>query len=432
MNARISLIALAIGCTLLVVLLAAKVGIQPFALDVRFVSSWSQSAALFFVESITADTIKRDYSGTAVTDPVTGVERPGTAGKLRILIVPGHRPDFGGAEFGGVYERDVVVDIADALAELLRQNPHDEVMVARSKAAWDPTLQSYFDTHAADIEAFEVSQAAQMAAHLSDGSFLPEADQISHLTASSEAALQLYGINKWASEQHYDITIHLHINDYAGRRGRNTKYDGFAVYVPEHQYSNAKASQVLGTAIAARLNAYHATSTLPKESAGVVEDQELIAVGSNNSADNAALLIEYGYIYEPQFQNASILPLAERDYAYQTYLGLQDFLGDPVTLMYGSASLPYDWSQVTAVRGERGPGVYALQAALHYLGYYPTAEDSFSDCPVSGKVGPCTRAAIEAYQRAHGLEATGTLGPQTRAALTSDLATLGNVSLMLR
>jgi hypothetical protein len=369
-----------------------------------------QTAAIFFVQSITVAQIQNTY------------HTPVPAKKVRILIVPGHQPDAGGTVFDGIYERDVAVDIADALAALLTQNPHYEVMVARTKTAWNPVLQNYFDTHALEIDAFQKSLSLQMQSHLTDGSILPEIDQVYHNSASSNAALQLYGINKWTSDNKYDITLHLHVNDEAGRHtGAVGEYDGFAIYVPDHQYSNAEASTAIGEAIAVRLNAYHATSTLPKEDVGVVPDQKLIAIGSNNSADNAALLIEYGYIYEPQFRDSSVRSVAVTDYVLQTYLGLQDFFKDSVPSVYGSVSFPYDWTKVTGKQDERGPGVYALQAALHYLGYYPSSGKSFSECPVSGVAGDCTHSAIMEYQRARGLEATGILGSQTRSALERDL-----------
>ena len=57
----------------------------------------TQSAAVFFVPSITLAKINSDYQK-----------------QVRILIVPGHQPDTGGTEYNGVYERDVVVDIASA------------------------------------------------------------------------------------------------------------------------------------------------------------------------------------------------------------------------------------------------------------------------------------------------------------------------------
>jgi hypothetical protein len=306
-------------------------------------------------------------------------------------------------------------------------------MVARSKSAWNPVLQNYFDTHMLEIETFEQSQKAQMANYIASGNILSDSDQVYHNSIDTPAALQLYGINKWASDNAYDITLHLHINDYAGRRLSVLKaYNGFAVYVPDHQYSNAEASKAIGEAIAVRLNAYHATSTLPKEDAGIVEDQQLIAIGSNNSASDASLLIEYGYIQESQFQIASVRPLAIADYAFQTYLGLQDFFKDPITATYGSVSFPYDWTKVTGAKNEKGPEVYALQAALHYLGAYPPIGKNFNDCPVSGMAGPCTRLAVLQYQRSHGLEATGMLGPQTRAALTRDLEQLSTDSVSLK
>jgi len=398
------------ACALLLIIFFANGGIVPLRGAITWVSREVQTAAVFFVQSITAAQIQNKY-------------RSASGGKVRILIVPGHQPNAGGAEFGGLHERDVAVDIADALAKQLSQNPRYDVMVARTKTAWNPILQTYFDTHALDIETFEQSQAQQMQNYLASGSILPEVDQVYHNTASSSAALELYGINKWASDNRYDMTLHIHLNDVANRYADSaSEYDGFALYVPDHQYSNAEASHAIGEAIAARLNVYHATSTLPKEDKGIVEDQKLIAIGSNNSADDVALLIEYGYLYEPQFQTPSVRSIAVADYAYQTYLGLQDFFNDPVSPTYGSLSFPYDWTIVTAQKNEHSPGVYALQAALHYLGFYPPPERSFSDCPVSGVAGDCTRSAIMDYQHTRGLEKTGMIGPKTSSALFHDIA----------
>jgi len=361
--------------------------------------------------------------GSATPLTAEAAEVASTTPKVRILIVSGHQPNLGGTVFGGVQERDVVVDIADSLAGLLSQNPRYEVVVARTKTAWNPILQTYFDTHATDILSFRQDQALQMVNNLANGSFKLEEDQVYHNTTSTEGAIQLYGINKWANENNIDITLHLHLNDDDIHRAEVVgKYDGFAVYVPDHQYANASTSRALGEAIATRLNAYHATSTLPIEDAGVVEDQGLIATGTNNSVNNAALLIEYGYIYEPQFRIASVRPVAVTEYAYQTYLGLQDFFNDPVKVTTGSIAFPYNWTAVTAKKNTRGPGIYALQSALHSLGYYPSPEKNFSECPISGVAGACTRSAIIAYQRAHKLAETGTLGPKTRAALKKDLA----------
>ncbi|MEK7604237.1 MAG: peptidoglycan-binding protein [Patescibacteria group bacterium] len=410
------------GCVSSITIFLIGGGASSLDRSLSWVSREAGSAAAFFVTSITATQIKNDYHSNttgSVTDtpPANAAVR-----KVGILIVPGHQPTSGGTEFNGVYERNVVVDLAEELGALLAQNPHYSVMVARTKETWHPTLQNYFDTQADAIETFRQSLREQMKDHIAAGTILPAADQVYHNKTPLEGALQLYGINKWAGEQGYDITLHLHLNDDAERRARRAgEYSGFAVYVPDRQYSNAEASKAIGVALAARLNTFHATSTLPKEDRGVVEDQQLIAVGSNNSASSAALLIEYGYIYEPQFQNREVRAIAVRDYAYQTYLGLQDFFNDTPSTAPGSLAYPYDWSEVTAKKGEKGADVYALQAALRSLGFYPPAGKSFSDCPISGVVGACTRSALEAYQAAHGFGVTGFVGPATRAALTAEV-----------
>lgn len=386
-----------------------------------------ESAAVFFVPSITINDLRTLYDGSrrqlSYADKTVsqGAASSHSKAKLRILIVPGHEPDSGGTEFHGIFERDLVVEAADDLAALLRANDHYEVSVARSTIDWNPALKSYFAEHAADIAAFREDQTAQMKEMISEGKITTATDQVEHNYAPDAAALDLYGINKWASDNDIDLTIHLHINDYGGRPAQGGVYHGFAIYVPDAQYSNAAASRAVGEAIAGRLKAYHAVSTLPLESKGVIDDQELIAIGSNNSADSASVLIELGYIYEPQFQNVSVRPLALSDYAYEIYLGLQDFFHDPVSAPYGSTAFPYDWSTVTIAKGVSGPGIYALQAALHYLRAYPPSGESLADCPISGRAGDCTVQAVMEYQKSNGIEASGVFGPQTRAALGAAL-----------
>lgn len=61
--------------------------------------------------------------------------------------------------------------------------------------------------------------------------------------------------------------------------------------------------------------------------------------------------------------------------------------------------------------GSRGPQVAALQMRLRALGYF--------NGPITGFYGPLTRNAVRAFQRAHGVSATGTVGPLTRAVLNS-------------
>ncbi len=394
-----------------------------------YISAEAKSAAVFFVQSITVEQLHLTYASGSQTNastanaPATPTPTP-TAQKVKVLIVPGHEPDSGGTQFGDYTERDIVVDIANDLAALLESNPHFDVTVARTKTSWNPILEQYFTQNWDAISAFRDQQSALMNQYIASGKIIPEnnGEQVDHKAAPTDTAIRLYGINKWASENNIQITLHLHINDYAGRSGGDIgNYTGFAIYVPNYQYSNAEASKALALPIAYRLSAYHATSSMPLETPGVIEEQQLIAIGSNNSADAASMLIEYGYIYERQFQDPATRAFAENEYAYQTYLGIQDFFNDPVHTYFGTNVLPKvvatDLTPKTT-----SPDIYALQEALHYKGLYPIATQNFNDCPISGYFGDCTKTALSAFQTESGLPQTGLFDTQTAAAIQSVLA----------
>ena len=67
--------------------------------------------------------------------------------RVRVLIVPGHEPDFGGAEYANLFERDMVVDLANQLQKFIGSNDRYEVFVTRDKDNWNPKFQNYFDTN---------------------------------------------------------------------------------------------------------------------------------------------------------------------------------------------------------------------------------------------------------------------------------------------
>lgn len=371
----------------------------------------SQAAAVFFVQSVTVADLHRTYG-----QPHTLSQ---SQQKIRILIVPGHEPQSGGTAFSGYFERDVVVDIADELAALLASNPRFEVMVSRTKTEWHPILSHYFDAQAKEILAFKEAQAALMAQHVQSGRIAVQGDatQVKHNTAPSDTTRMLYGINKWASENNIAITLHLHLNDHGGRRSKTPgMYAGYVVYVPNHQYSNAVVSKHIGEAVAARLSRFGATSTMPQEKAGVVEDQELIAIGSNNSADAASILIEYSYIYERQLRDPSVRTLAVSQYAHATFAGLQDFFNDSPQETYGTPTLPYTWERPLQMKAASAD-TYALQTALRTLDLYPPHGQNLDDCPISGYAGECTVEALKGFQGRYGLSQTGVLDRETRQTL---------------
>jgi peptidoglycan hydrolase-like protein with peptidoglycan-binding domain len=69
----------------------------------------------------------------------------------------------------------------------------------------------------------------------------------------------------------------------------------------------------------------------------------------------------------------------------------------------------YQYTSVLLRQGSRGTQVRDLQEALRAAGFDPG--------PVDGVFGPRTRAAVLAFQRAHGLAADGIAGPVTKGAL---------------
>jgi len=82
------------------------------------------------------------------------------------------------------------------------------------------------------------------------------------------------------------------------------------------------------------------------------------------------------------------------------------------------SAAPAAASSVLLRRGDRGPAVADLQAALSAAGY-PVAID--------GAFGPRTADALARYQRDHGLVADGIAGPLTRASLRGTLSLAGRL-----
>ncbi len=339
--------------------------------------------------------------------------------RLNILIVPGHEPEEGGTAYHDVWERDVVVDIADRLAAQLRTNPRFNVMVARSKTDWHQTLSTYFTAHWDAIRAWRDNNKVETARKIMAGTFEENAPAVHHNPAPEGPSIRLNGINKWSDENDMDLVLHLHINDYPRpRTSEPGTYSGFAIYIPDSQYSNSNSSRAVAQKIYDRLSRYYPVSNLAGERAGIVKDLKLIAIGRDNSQSAASLLIEYGYIYEPQFAEDSLRGAAVNDLAYQTFAGVQDFFNASASHLYASTLLPHTWSTTIPSGESESVDVLALQTALTEEGYYPPPGNSLTECPRSGKFGPCTERALKLFQEKNGIEGDGTvLGPATRTLL---------------
>lgn len=246
--------------------------------------------------------------------------------KVRILIVPGHEPDFGGTEFKGLKERDMAVALGEKIKSLLEKNGGYEVFITRESSGWSPIFADYFKTNWDQINVWEKSSIKEDLALISTG-VVPKPKQIvQHNPVSPNIATRLYGITKWANENNIDLMLHIHFND-DPLHGRNVagRHSGFAAYVPINRYDNGPQSHQIAKAIVPHLLETNHVSSLAGEKTGVVDEPRLIAIGAHNTAKEPSVLIEYGYIYETKFTNPSLREKTLDLLASETFAGLEDY-----------------------------------------------------------------------------------------------------------
>lgn len=365
-------------------------------------------AGVFFTESSTPEALQTKYSRALYGGD-----------KVRVLIVPGHDNEAWGTEFNGVREADMTVALGEELTKLLAADPAYEPLLLRSTTGYASGFLDYVGQEEGAIRAFIQSNKQTMQELVRAGS-VHMVDGVIHNSAPTAIALKLYAVNKWANEHGVDIVLHIHFNDYPGRSHiRAGRYNGFSIYVPDSQFSNARASRSVAEALFAQFSKFYAGSNLPVEDSGIVPDQQLIAIGSYNTIDPAGILIEYGYIYEQRFLNAAVRAAMMRELAFQTHQGLNRFFGKygEVFQKYPTTLLPHEWRQPLSAGAGSHPSILSLQAALLFEELYPPAGESKRDCPLSGSFGPCTAEAVKGFQQKYGLPASGTVGELTLAKL---------------
>lgn len=362
------------------------------------------AASVFFVDSVTVDELAAKYSSAS---------RGGK--KVKVLIVPGHDNDSWGTEFQGVREADMTAAVGEELARILSADPHLLPVLVRTKDGYAKEFTDYFANESVAVKAF-VANRRQIMKDLMKESMVLREQGVIHNSAPSAAVGKLYSFNKWANENGVDIVLHLHFNDYPGRGyGRQGRYDGFAFYVPEKQFSNARASRAVADALLAQFSRFYAESNFPLEKGGIVLDQDLIAVGAYNTLDAVGILIEYGYIYEERFRDETIRNAFLKELAFQTYLGLNRFFGSPraETRPYPTTFLPHAFDAPLSRGAVARPSVLSLQAALLFEEVYPPEDDKRA-CPLTGSFGPCTARATRRFQEKYGIApATGVAGELT-------------------
>ncbi|MES2953612.1 MAG: peptidoglycan-binding domain-containing protein [Patescibacteria group bacterium] len=347
------------------------------------------------------------------------------SGNLKVIIVPGHDPVRWGTQFGkgkSLYkEGELNLTLAYHLRDYLAKDPKISVQISREKngeyADW---LKEYVEDSGGEILAWRAEHRAKMKAAVATGS-VKSVDGVQHNTADQDTATYLTAINKYANETDVALVLHVHFNDYCCHGiAEIGKYTGYTIYIPERQYGNAVLSRTVGEEVSRSLGQFLAGSTLPIESAVVVEDQDLIAIGQYDTRDGASLLVEYGYIYDPHIRFPALRPKMLKELAYQTYDALERYLNPSKKISTRNTTiLPHQWSGSLAKGMKGSVEVLALQYALRDQGVYPPYPLSLRDCPLSGTFGDCTEDALANFQEKQFGYATGEFGPKTRALLNT-------------
>lgn len=354
-------------------------------------------------QSVTVASLKNDYKNKA----------------LRVLIVPGHDSEDVGTDFNGVKEADLNLKLAQKILKAFEKDQRFQVFISRNDYGYVPTLKNYLEEQRDAIKIFREEIKRIFSQNYIN---FEKKEGIIHNGVSEKTANKLYGINKWANDYNIDIVLHVHFNDDAERwHYRKGEYSGFSIYIPEKQLPNSEPSRILADSIFNNLKTILAVSNLPQESAGVVEDQELIAIGAKASLSAASLLVEYGYIYETHFLRKPVNDYLLNEMAYLTYAGLAKYFNPEIKPnKYDSAILPYVWRNKLTEGMKNKEDVLALQIALIKDGSYPPASFDLRSCPITGSFLDCTEKAVKSFQKKNGLtEEKGLVGILTLKKLNS-------------
>lgn len=274
------------------------------------IPNFQNLASLIFTEKLTPKDLKEHYKNK----------------NLKILIVPGHDKDSYGAQYRGVTEENLNAKLGNYLYDYLSSNSHFSVFTIRGLSGeYNGWFLEYLRKEKTNVTSFRDKLKTVMKSFLKTGA-ITKNTKVYHNPAADNTSLNLYAINKWANDNNIDLVIHIHFNDYPGRAyDLPGKHNGFAIYIPEKQLPNYTTSSEIAESIKNELVSILKPSNYKKEKDTIIEDQQLIAVGSNASRDGASILIEYGYIYEDKIYNKTLRDQTLANMAYKTYEGLKNY-----------------------------------------------------------------------------------------------------------
>jgi N-acetylmuramoyl-L-alanine amidase len=311
------------------------------------------------------------------------INKRGTNKLVNILIVPGHDDEYWGAEFNGIKEVELNRIVAQKLYSYLLYEEGINPVLASSENGYHPIFERYFKREENKIEKFITDSKKEFAKKVDEDEF-NKVEKNFHNTAPSDVVYRLYGINRWVNNQNFDLVIHIHFNDYAGRAWNKIgMYDGFSIYTPGKFFNNYEVSKKLADSVFEELKKIRPVSNLEEEKNGVIEDHELIAVGANESLEAGSILIEYGYIYEPVFFDSATQDVTLDYFAYATYAGIKKMLGETPK----EKQVPE--IQILKNKTSQSNSIWQFNNAL--AGKYPPEGKTLRDCPISGFFGKCSQ-----------------------------------------
>lgn len=374
----------------------------------RIPNALETAAASYFTESVNLEALQNRYA-----EAVQG--RDVVDNRIKILIVPGHDEENVGARFGSLTEVELNRELGAYLYDFLAHEPGFKVVLAADAGGFRNDIQEYLEKNAAEIKDFETTYK-NATATLEELGTLSFENLVAHNAATEEVVHVLYGINKYVNDNDFDIVLHVHFNDHPGREENSGDYRGFSIYVPESQFSNGRASKQFATHMYEAFKKLLPVSNHPLEQAGVVEDNELIAIGAYNTVEPIAALIEYGYIYEPHIVNKDTRSIALKELAYQTATAVTSFFSpDRAQQTTPSSLVPYTWKTFIDEDADQNVDALALETLLAI-----TDMQDEQTCYVDGVFEDCTQESLEAFQKAYGLVESGKFDGGTRA-FASDL-----------
>jgi N-acetylmuramoyl-L-alanine amidase len=301
---------------------------------------------------------------------------------VNILIVPGHDDEHWGAEFNGIKEVELNRALAQKLYTYLSKEEGINPVLVSDESGYNTIFETYFRREKNKIEKFIKDSKKSFSKKIDEEDF-SKIEKNFHNTAPSEVAHRLYGINRWVNSQNFDLVIHIHFNDYPGRKwNKEGKHDGFSIYTPGTLFDNHDLSRTLADSVYEELKKIRPVSSLEEESDGVIEDHELIALGSNESLQAGSILIEYGYIYEPIFTNEITRETSLDYFAYATYAGVKKLLQEQPQ--------PKEAPVVAISKNKKTTNNLIWQFEKTIEGAYPPKDKTLRDCPISGYFGECS------------------------------------------